>query len=60
MVIITGYLLEKNGKSCLIKWKIMNEMSKRGRRSVMHAYVILLHTLFMITNVYHAYCYMIN
>ena len=38
----------------------MNDMSKKGRHSTMHAYLILLHTLFMVTNVYHAYCYMLN
>ena len=59
-MIIAGYLVEENGKSCLITWKRMNEMSKGEDIATMHAYLISFHTLFMVTNVYHTYCYMFN
>ena len=58
-MIIVGYLVEEDDKSCLIMLKRMNEMSKVEDIATMHSYLILSHTLFMVTNV-HIYCYMFN
>ena len=38
----------------------MYEMNKEEAVASMHAYLILFHTLFMVTNVYHTCCYMFN